>query len=611
MTPARRGAAPAAGPPVPAAPLAWRDPWTWLAALAVVPLWLRSWGAPLGEPVAEDFDFLHRALLERSRTLLDGGGSLAFWRPLAHQIYYLALGRLILSHPMAVAAIHAGLLALGAVLVYRAFRTVWNGPLACAAAVFPLLSESTRTLIAWPTQFVDLGLFLFSALALHEASRRRLPTALASLVAALLCKELAVITALMLPLAPFPALRGRRVRWAAGFAALTIAWAIAYLGVRRMAHLELPHHLEHDAAVQATPAAVRFLWALLHSARAVMSLPAARGRRDDLAFLGGLALMAAAAWMLARRGTSGRRSPSVRWMVWGFSWFVLSAAALATLFPFWQPNRSQFGSIGLGIGATALFESVHPALAGGLVVLRLALLATSPGPPRRIERDAPGTGAFMDFPHLVRLQRLAVDTRLALRRRYPTLPAGTHVGWHTLPLLASYAFGGSRALQVWYGDTTLSWVSFSDVFARRDTSVLTFTEFQTQPPQIVLVDSAAMQAYLGALDAVRDQRFVDGLGKLARADAAQEDPHARVFLGSVAGTRAQALLGLGRLEQAGHEARRSAAMWDGSFDAHLVLGHLASLRRDWGEVDAQADSALAILPDQAAARRLVEAMHAR
>src|SRR5262245_54728342 len=36
-----------------------RDPWGWLAALSVLPLFLRARGAPLGEPVAEDFDFLH------------------------------------------------------------------------------------------------------------------------------------------------------------------------------------------------------------------------------------------------------------------------------------------------------------------------------------------------------------------------------------------------------------------------------------------------------------------------------------------------------------------------------------------------------------------------
>lgn len=74
----------------------------------------------MGEPAAEDFDFLHRALFHGMGSLLDGGGSQAFWRPLAHQVYYATLGRLALSHPGVLAGIHALLLALGALLVYRA-----------------------------------------------------------------------------------------------------------------------------------------------------------------------------------------------------------------------------------------------------------------------------------------------------------------------------------------------------------------------------------------------------------------------------------------------------------------------------------------------------------
>src|SRR5262245_26192428 len=117
---------PRPAPPPPAAPPTWRDPWAWLAALSVIPLLLKAWGAPLGEPVAEDFDFLRPALFERSWHLLDGGGSDAYWRPLSLQIYYRAFGRLMLAHPGVVAALHALALALGALLLYRALRTAWS-----------------------------------------------------------------------------------------------------------------------------------------------------------------------------------------------------------------------------------------------------------------------------------------------------------------------------------------------------------------------------------------------------------------------------------------------------------------------------------------------------
>src|SRR5690349_12108444 len=65
----------AAPPPFARAPSPARDVWGWLAALSALPLVLHSLGAPLGEPVAEDFDFLHRALFGPRAQFFDGGGS--------------------------------------------------------------------------------------------------------------------------------------------------------------------------------------------------------------------------------------------------------------------------------------------------------------------------------------------------------------------------------------------------------------------------------------------------------------------------------------------------------------------------------------------------------
>src|SRR5207247_4738644 len=96
VAPAVRGAAPA---PVEPPPPLWRDPWALVSVLSVLPLLARCIGAPLGEAVAEDFDFLRRSLLSGMGSLVDGGGSTAFWRPLAHQVYYAALGPLIVAHP--------------------------------------------------------------------------------------------------------------------------------------------------------------------------------------------------------------------------------------------------------------------------------------------------------------------------------------------------------------------------------------------------------------------------------------------------------------------------------------------------------------------------------
>ena len=62
-------------PPVsPAPPLA-RDPWGWASALAALPLLLFSRGAPLGEPVADDYDYLRHMMFTHAPSWLDGGGS--------------------------------------------------------------------------------------------------------------------------------------------------------------------------------------------------------------------------------------------------------------------------------------------------------------------------------------------------------------------------------------------------------------------------------------------------------------------------------------------------------------------------------------------------------
>ena len=194
-----------------------RDPGT-RDVLAVLVALARAWG-PARRTGREDFDFLQRALFGKF-TLLDGGGSTSFWRPIPHQLYYLAFARVMLEHPPVMAGIHSVLLALASLLFYRAFRTARPGPWAAVVATAPLLSESTRLIIGFPSDFVDVGLWLFVALAAHETAKRRLPTALLALLCALLCKEVAVIAAVLLPLMPGigPPDHRTRLRWLAAAA---------------------------------------------------------------------------------------------------------------------------------------------------------------------------------------------------------------------------------------------------------------------------------------------------------------------------------------------------------------------------------------------------------
>jgi tetratricopeptide (TPR) repeat protein len=612
ITPARMTAA-AAGPRP--APAPWRDPWAWASVLAVLPLLLRSLGAPLGEAVAEDFDFLNRSLLQGMGTLLDGGASQAFWRPIPHQLYYAALGRLIVGHPGAVAALHVLLLALGALLLYRALRPSWSGPMAAAAAAFPLLAESTRTLVSWPSQFVDVGLFLFSALALHEAARRRLPTSLAALLAALLCKELAVVTAAFLPLLPLPVLHRRRVRlrWALAAGLVVAAWAAAYLWVRHTAGLSLPHHLETDPALLATPLAARFAWALRGSARAIMSLDLVAGPRDTWAAVAVLAvLVLAAGFAFGSRAARARLRRTAPWSLWGLGWFLAASAVLGTIFPIWQPNRSQFGSVGLGIAAVALLSAARPWLVAALLAARLALLALAPGPARTVSTEPPATGAFMDFPHLSRLQRLMREVRLALRGRYPALPGGSRVVQHNLPHAAEYAFGGDRALRVWYRDPTLRWVRFDAFRADPGMEAAAIVEFQPgRAREIALVEPAAMRAQLDGYRRLSSGDWNGAVTALDRAEALQRDTLAVVFRAYAASRRALCLGQLGQLERAEEQARAALALDPADPNNRFILATvLAQARRDQAAL-AELDSVLVTTPDDRDAQALRAAVTAR
>jgi len=612
---ARQAVASATAAAPPARPAPWRDPWAWASALAVLPLVWHSRGAPLGEPVAEDFDFLHRALLTSDRSLLDGGGSMAFWRPVAHQLYYLAFGPLMLTHPRELAAVHALLMALASVLVYLALRRSWSGPAAAIAASFPLFAESTRTLLSWPSHFVDLGLWLFTALALFEASRGRLWTTLAALALALGCKELAVVAAFMVPWMPGNRPRAARVRWATATTALIVAWGVAYVLIRRQAHLELPHNLEHDTSVLATPLPRRVAWAVWNSLRAVFSLPLMPTSGDGaLALVLEVVALIAAIGLVARRGAFGRLigrggagagGGRGAWTLWGLAWFALACGALVAIYPIWQPNRSAFGSMGLGIGLAALLEAAYPWLPAALFTIRLGMFSISPGPPVTVTAKAPQTGAFMDFDHLVRLQRLMEGIRTRLARSYPTLPHGVRVCQTNMPRLAEYAFGKSFALQCWYRDTTVHWMRYEDF--RRDTSLHPITVVQYEPehePMIELVEPQAMRLVEDTSPLILREDWKGALALLERADTLQKNRGAGNFF-SILGTRlAICYTALGRHQEAEAAARMALANWRGSPNARYWIAMSLTNQKRYAEASAVIDTALFIAPNDTTVREL-------
>ena len=584
-----------------------RVPWAWLCLLAPLALLVHSLGAPLGQAVAEDFDFLHRALFSRL-DLLDGGGSTAFWRPLSHQLYYVTLAPLILDHPGLVATLHLVLLGLSAVLIYRAFRHAWPPAWAAIIATFPLLSESTRTLIAWPSHFVDLGVWLFTALLLHETAARRLWSAMAALLAALLCKEVAVVAAALVPWMPGigPSDRRERVRWAAAMGLLAIAWGAAYWAVRQSAGLHLPHGLETAAATVGTPLPLRVAWAAWNSLRACMSLPAAHTLRDLPLGVASAGLLALALWLASSRARRGGVTPDTRALaVWGLAWFVLASATMAPVFPYWMPNRSGYGSLGLAVLAVALLGAAHRSLPGALVALRLAAFAFSPPPPETVAALPPQNGAFLDFERLVRLQRFVRATHEELFRAHPVLPHDARIGRHLVPRLAMYGFGEDLALQVWYRDTTVRWLPFGDFLADTAARPVTIVEFQQGAArQVALVNPEAMRTLLRGADRITHNAWAEALPALARADSLQADRGAGAFLGIVGDRRALALAALGRDAEAIHDARRAVRLWPEAVDSRYVLARLWARAGRLEAATLQLDTLLAIAPADSGAAQL-------
>jgi hypothetical protein len=462
----------------------------------------------------------------------------------------------------------------------------------------------------------DLGALLFAALALHEAAHRRLATTLVALLGSLLCKEVGVLAALAVPLFPSweAGHRRERITWLAATAALVGGWGLAYLVVQRHAHLVFPHQAVTDSEVLAAPLSLKLAWALVNGGRAAFSLAADAGPWDAWIEVGLAAFLGVAIWRVATdRVSRSRLTSALPWTAWGFGWFVLGTAPLAEVFPAWAPYRSAFGSIGLGAALVSLIGPVGSWPLAAMVGLRLVSFSLSPGPPRLVTAAPIESGAAFDFPKLARLEKFVRETRTLLQRQYPHLPKGALVGHHHLPLMTGYAFSGDKALQVWYRDTTLRWVSFEDFSPHLDLPLLTVVEYQPhREPQLALVESGAMRAVLVAMQLSKEAKWGAAMTELARADSLQRDPNAAVFLATVAAKRAIVLSMLGDSLGAEREALRGYALWPDNPDSRYVIAKRRFAQGRLEEAEALLDTVLARDPgDRGAAALLAQVREAR
>jgi hypothetical protein len=376
-------------------------------------------------------------------------------------------------------------------------------------------------------------------------------------------------------------------------------WGATYWAVCRHSGILLPHDLPSLAATFRVPWAKRYLWVVVNVARDAFNLPSAAApwRTIGTVCLGGVAAGAVAAFARSARARA-RLGAAWPWSAWGVAWFLGAAATLPDLYPGWAPYRGIFAAVGLGVAVTALLGAAHPALLAVVVGIRLVTLGAYPGPPAVITVAPTDSGVVLDFAMLSRLELTLRETRTVLTAGFPTLPSGARVCRHYLPRLADYAFVGDKALQVWYRDTTLRWVSFSEFRDHPDAAVATIVEYQLgMRPQAALVNPAALRALLVADTTIRRGAVLDALPQLAAAERLQPDPGARVFLSTVAGRRSVCQAAMGRLEDAEREASRALALWADNQDAGHVLPLLLAQRGRLDEAEARLDTLLARHPD--------------
>ncbi len=559
-----------------------REPWVWAALSVVALLVARAWGAPFGEPVADDFDHLHHVLFSRDRSWWGGGGSSSFWRPLAYQGYYGLLSSVILSHPAWITALHLGLVTLCVVLVFDIARRHVTPPLAVIAATFPWLVESARALVMVPVHFVDLGLVTFSVLAWRAAEAGRLLPSLVALLAAFLCKESAIATAVALPwLARVNPGRSRRP-WVLGVTAVAMAWGVAYVVARSRFALTLPHGLETGLSPALFLQWERYAWAIAGTLRALVSLPMRAAPYEPVVVIATLLVGGAAAVSFATSAAARARLSSARAPIGiGLAWGALASATLLTVYPVWSPERVVFAALGPGLAVTALLAAAHPALPVVLLVLRVVTFAAAPAAPARVTLSPPERGAFVDFERLARLQRLMVEARTTLRREFPSLPHDAGVAMLHPPFMADYA-AGDKALQVWYRDSTLRWLRWERMAAADGRTAHGALEFQADAtPPFRRIEPEALRLLFVAGGLERESRYQAAVDTLVRADSVQRDREAHHLLGRIIGLEAWCLGGVGRVEQAESLARQSLAIAPENADGHLTMCAILNGRGEW------------------------------
>jgi hypothetical protein len=527
-------------------------------------------GSPLGTPVADDYAFLARLRFQHPLDLFDSMGASYYWRPLSRQLYFSLVGPWLLAAPWGAALLH-GVLMLGtAAVLYRAARRLTTGPIACAIALLPLLAESTRVLLDWPSAGQHVLAMFLVVLAIERAlAGDRFGAPLAAL-GALLSHEASFPVLFTLPIIAGLRTRswGSAGRWGGLAAAVALVWVGGYA-------IALGHGVELPAG--ALPERAWGGWTRVAglAARATLNLEDLGARVRGPLVVGYGVLGVATALLVLRRAARRAMARAIPVIGVALLWFVLGVTPLAALLPDWNAWRASLPALGLGVAITVLLASAHPALAGAFVALRLAALLAAPVVPTFVAKQPPRTVSDFSLPRLVRLQRIVDAAGRALRARHDSLPAHGVVRYWQVPRIAEVAFHGSDAVRVWYADSTLQWASFGGLAGIREPRVAVVEFDPPRSPLASAIDLDAVQLFTQAVEASLAQRFGEA-DSLYLVAGRKQTPLSGPFHASVARNRALIALAMGELGRADSLNRvdlelagESASTW--TMEAALAL----------------------------------------
>lgn len=514
-----------------------RREWPWLGT-GVFALAVLSWasrGATLGTPVADDYVFLWRCA---NRLPIDPFGPMGepyfqrYWRPLSRQLYYVLVSPVLEHVPQAPTIAAALMLFALFVVLYRFGRRFLAPPEAAMLACFPLLAEPARVVLLWPSASQHLLGALFAALAIERTAAGRRVVGACAALAALLSSE---SSAVVLPALPLVA-AWREGSWRAGLRALPLPLAVAALWGAGYA-IALTHGVTLREGVGAAPDVAAY-------GRAFAQAMTAHLNAEDLAppFARALvwlvaALLAAGALAALAPAAQRRLGGGAPVLLAGAAWFALGIVPLALLQPDWCAWRSLVPALGLAVVLAGGLALAARPLAIALVVLRLGALLLAAPAPATVDAQPAASTSSLSFARLARMQRTVESTRLALRAALPSLPDGAIVRYWNVPRVSELGFAGERALQTWYGDTSLVWANFSGADGLRE-GAAAVVEYEKDAawPAVVLAPRA-LALYAEGYETSRTHGLVASESLLVAALDAQSAP-APAFRGALHGNLA-------------------------------------------------------------------------